>query len=257
MGNNAEAEMKIIFLTTNDPLYLPALFDRVLARYGSQTQAVYIAPPLFRGQTPLKATWRYYRTFGAVDAAGLTRRVVQAKVQGQSVAAVCKKWNVPQAWVEKVNAPEFLAQLRQMAPDIIMSVSCPQVFKKPLIELPRLGCLNIHGAILPNYRGIMPSFWMMANGEKQAGVSVHYVNEKIDAGDLCGQCIFDILPDETLDEFLRRSKAVAADLLIKVFEQFETGAVTTRPLNLAEGSYYSWPDPVAVSRFRAAGRRLW
>jgi hypothetical protein len=58
---------------------------------------------------------------------------------------------------------------------VIVSVSCPQIFKKELIELPARGCLNVHGASLPQYRGVMPSFWMLANGERQAGVSVYFV----------------------------------------------------------------------------------
>jgi methionyl-tRNA formyltransferase len=98
---------------------------------------------------------------------------------------------------------------------------------------------------------------MLANDETQAGVSIYFVNELIDAGDLCGQRVFGIKPNETLDEFLRRSKAVAADLLIEVLRALEEGNVTRTPLDLAHGSYYSWPDKQAVERFRASGRRLW
>jgi methionyl-tRNA formyltransferase len=136
-------------------------------------------------------------------------------------------------------------------------VSCPQIFKKPLIELPPLGILNIHGAILPQYRGVLPSFWMLANGEKKAGVSIYYVDTRIDAGELCGQRIYDIPPDQTLDDFLRQSKAIAAELLLEVLGAIERKQITRQALNLAEGSYYSWPDATAVRKFRAAGRRLW
>jgi len=127
----------------------------------------------------------------------------------------------------------------------------------PLIALPPLGILNIHGAILPQYRGVLPSFWMLANGEKTAGVSIYYVDQRIDAGELCGQRIYDIPPEDSLDDFLRKSKAIAAGLLLEVLNRIESGQVTRRALNLAEGSYYSWPDAPAVRRFRAVGRRLW
>jgi methionyl-tRNA formyltransferase len=103
----------------------------------------------------------------------------------------------------------------------------------------------------------MPSFWMLANGEQRAGVSVYYVNEQVDAGDLCGQRVFEIEPEDTLDRFLRRSKAVAADLVLDVLRDIEAGTVTKTPLDLAAGSYYSWPTREAVDRFRARGRRLW
>ena len=251
------AGLRLVYLTTDDPLYLPTFFDRVLGERGAQTAAVYVTPPLFKKQTTLQATQRYIRTFGYGAAAHLTARVLAAKVQGRSIAAVCRRRGVPTATVLDVNAPEFLAELRGLAPDVVISVSCPLIFRKPLIELPPRGILNLHGAILPQYRGVMPAFRMLANGETKAGVSIYFVNEDIDAGDLCGQHIFDIPPDDTLDSFLVRSKAVAADLLLDVLRRMEDGTVTSAPLNLAEGSYYKWPDAAAVEQFRKRGRRLW
>ena len=123
--------------------------------------------------------------------------------------------------------------------------------------MPSLGCLNIHGAILPNYRGILPSFWMLANEEKQGGVSIYMVNEKIDAGDLVSQKTFDIFPEDTLHSFLRRSKAIAADQLLEVINSIEAGNTTRKSLDLSQGSYYSWPAVADVERFRKNGRRLW
>jgi methionyl-tRNA formyltransferase len=103
----------------------------------------------------------------------------------------------------------------------------------------------------------MPSFWMLANDEKQAGVSIFFVNEDIDAGELCGQRTFEIRPGETLDEFLGRSKAIAAELLLDVLDDIENATASRAPLDLSMGSYYSWPDREAVRRFHATGRRLW
>ena len=249
--------LKAVYLTTNDPLYLPTFFDRVLRERQADTLAVYITPPLFKKQTTWQATQRYVQTFGMGAAAQLTARVLASRIQGRSIAAVCRKWNVPWADVTDVNAPEFLEKLGALAPDVLISVSCPLIFKRPLIELPPRGILNIHGAILPQYRGVMPAFRMLANGEKRAGVSIYFVNEDIDAGDLCGQRIFDILPDDTLDSFLRRSKAEAADLLLDVLRKMADGTVTRAPLNLSQGSYYKWPDAASVSQFRKLGRKLW
>lgn len=251
------ARMRLVYLTTDDPLYLPTFFDRVLREHHVGTAAVYIAPPLFKKQSTLQATQRYIKTFGTVAAAHLTTRVLGAKIRGRSVAAVCRRWGVPSAVVRDVNAPEFLEELRTLSPDVLISVSCPLIFKKPLIGLPPRGILNLHGAILPHYRGLMPAFRMLANGEQRAGVSIYFVNEDIDAGDLCGQRIFDIPPDDTLDSFLTRSKAIAADLLLEVLQKMEDGTVTSTPLNLAEGSYYKWPDAAAVEQFRKTGRKLW
>jgi methionyl-tRNA formyltransferase len=249
--------MKITFLTTDDPIYLPAFYERVLGKYGKETQAVYSVPPLYKNQTALQAALRYYKTFGLTASLGLGARVGMVTARGQSIASVCKKHGVSYELVPDVNAENFRQRLREAGTDLLISVSCPQIFKKPLIELPQLGCLNIHGAILPHYRGVLPSFWMLANQEKNAGVSIYYVNEKIDAGELCGQRIFEVLPGESLDSFLTRSKAIAAELLLEVLGKIENGTITRSQLNLADGSYFSWPDKEAVKRFRANGHRVW
>jgi methionyl-tRNA formyltransferase len=246
-----------VYLTTDDPLYLPAFFERVLDATQAHASTVYVVPPLYKEQTALDAAKRYARTFGLEGLRGLIPRVLTAKVRRRSIGAVCERREVPHARVADVNSAGFLAQLRAYEPDLIVSVSCPQIFKRSLIEIPRLGCLNIHGAILPDYRGVLPSFWMLANGEREAGVTIFYVNEDVDAGDVCAQVRFDIAPDVTLHTFLERSKAIAADLLVETLERVERGDAERRPLDMAAGSYFSWPDREAVDRFRAAGRRLW
>ena len=249
--------VRLVYLTTEDPLYLPAFYERVLEATSRHASVVYVVPPLYKNQTPAAAALRYARTFGIEGLRGLLPRLAASRVARRSIAAACEQRGIPHAEVPDVNAPGFLAQLEAHEPDLIISVSCPQIFKKPLIELPRQGCLNIHGAILPDYRGVLPSFWMLANGERQAGVTIFFVNEQVDAGDVCAQRVFDILPADSLDSFLVRSKAVAAELLIEALGEIEAGTGQRTPLDMAAGSYYSWPDREAVQRFRAAGRRLW
>jgi methionyl-tRNA formyltransferase len=249
--------VKIVFLTTDDRIYLPAFFERVLNERADHTELVCVVPPLYRGQTPARAAWRYYRTFGFGAVTGLVARLARARLKRESIDEVCKRRGVEYANVEDVNSAEFLERLRAIAPDIVVSVSCPQIFKKELIDIPSFGCLNIHGAALPHYRGVLPSFWMLANREEEAGVTIHFVVEKIDAGDIVGQRIFEILPEESLDAFIRRSKTIAVDLFIDVLTQIESGTLTPEPIAAAEGSYYSWPDRDAVKRFRQAGRTVW
>lgn len=249
--------MRIVFLTADDPLYLPEFFASVLKVRASDTEAVYVVPPLYKGQSALGGALRYARTFGVQAFIGLGARVLGAKLRGTSIERVCDRVGVRCEDAKDVNAEDFLRGLRADEPDVVISVSCPQIFDKKLIELPPLGILNIHGAVLPQYRGVMPSFWMLANDEKQAGVSIYFVNEQVDAGDLCGQRVFDVLPDESLDRFIRRSKRIAAELLLEVLAEMEAGELGRTPLDLSEGSYYSWPERAAVKRFRAAGRRMW
>jgi methionyl-tRNA formyltransferase len=248
--------LNVVFLTANDLLYLPAFFDRVLAE-GKQRSHVFVVPPLYKGQSALGAGWRYARTFGFRSAWTLARRIVTAKIGGDSIASASRRNGVPCEAIPDVNAPAFLERLRSLDADLVVSVSCPQIFQNALLGLPPLGCVNVHGAILPNYRGVMPSFWMMLNDEQVAGVSAFFMNEDIDGGELCGQRIFRVERGQTLDAFLRRSKALAAELVLDVLREIEDGTVTRKPLDLADGSYFSWPDRKAVAEFRASGKRLW
>ena len=250
--------MNIAFLTTSDPLYLPKFFERILPTLARQHELrVYSVPPLYKDQTTTQAARRYLTSFGVAATIQLTTRLLGAKLARRSIESVCRRAAVRYESISDVNAPGFLALLRKEHVELLVSVSCPQIFRRALIDLPPRGVLNIHGAILPHYRGVMPSFWMLANGERQAGVSIYFVNEKIDAGELCGQTIFSIDENETLDEFISRSKLISAELLLDTIDAMERGDLERRELNLTEGSYYSWPDANAVERFRAAGRRLW
>jgi methionyl-tRNA formyltransferase len=248
--------MNIVFLTVDDPLYLPPFFERVLTAR-RDVSAVFVVPPLYKDQTSRSAAWRYARTFGVRAAASLARRVAGSRLRRESIERVAERHGVLCEHAADVNDAAFLERLRALDTDLIVSVACPQLFRQPLIELPPHGCLNIHGAILPEYRGVLPSFWMLANGETQAGVSVFFVNEAIDAGELCGQRRFGIQPDESLDTFIRRSKRESAELLLDVLRDIDEGTVDRTPLDLGAGSYYSWPDRAAVQRFHAAGHSLW
>ena len=250
--------MNISFLTTDEPLFLPKFFERVLPALSLRhTLRVYSVPPLYRSQTSAQAARRYLASFGVSATVHLTTRLVRAKLAGQSIESACRRAGVAYELIADVNAPAFLDRLRKESTELLVSVSCPQIFRRALIDLPPEGILNIHGAILPQYRGVLPSFWMMANGEQEAGVSIYFVNEAIDAGELCGQEVFSIRADESLEEFILRSKLIAADLLSRTIEAMERGDIERRPMDLAQGSYYPWPDAEAVQRFRAAGRRLW
>jgi len=259
--------VKIAVLTANVPLYLPAFFDRFLERRARDVVGVFICRPVYKGQTAWTMLRRYSRTFGLWNAFRLTRRVASAKAKDilrigrrkrrfHSVASAVRYHGVPVFFPRDVNAPEFLDQLRRLGADLVLSVSCPQIFGQELIALPTKGCLNIHGADLPRYRGIMPSFWMLANQEKQAAVTIFFVNTGIDTGDVVGRKVVPILPQDTLHSFVLRSKQIACDLALEVLDQIETGRVQRTPL-VGKGSYYGWPTHEAYRKFRSAGRRLW
>ena len=206
---------------------------------------------------------RYVRAFGLHNFAVLAARTLKAKLDDRfgtgagSLRRVARRFGVRCVQAEDVNDPGFLSHLRELGTDLIVSVSCPQIFRRPLIDLPPRGCLNMHGALLPKYRGIAPSFWMMANGEREAGVTLFFVNENIDAGEVVAVERFSIEPTETLEAFILRSKGIACELLLRTLDRIERGTVETSPLDTKNGSYFGFPTRDDYRRFRAHGRKLW
>ena len=259
--------MKIAILTANEPLYLPAFFDRFLARRADDVVAVAVCSPVYSKQSRFTMLKRYVKAFGLCSAARLAWRVLGAKVKDtlgigrrrrrfHSVEAAARYYGVAVWHPDDVNAPAFHQQLREAGVDLVLSVSCPQIFKEDLIRLPEKGCLNLHGADLPAYRGIAPSFWMLAKGEEQAGVTIFTVNAGIDTGEVLGKRLFPIHPDDTLDSFIRRAKREACDLALDTLDAIEAGSAVAVPLE-GEGSYYGFPTREGYSEFRRRGRRLW
>ncbi len=103
-----------------------------------------------------------------------------------SVKNIAKDHHIPYIEIKKVNSGEHLSYLRKKMPDIIVS-SSGQFFKEELLKLPKIACINRHSALLPKYGGVLPVFWAMYNGEKEIGVSIHYMTKEIDKGDILYQ----------------------------------------------------------------------
>jgi methionyl-tRNA formyltransferase len=172
------------------------------------------------------------------------------------VRSVARAHGVPSSRAEDVNAPAFLDRLEALSPDLVISVTCLQILRQRLLELPRLGCINVHSALLPDYRGMLPTFWVLANAERQTGVTVHYMTPGIDGGDIIAQDTIPITSDDTLRSLMRKCKSAAADLIVDVVNRFEAGPVSVRPNLPDDGSYFSFPSKDDVARFRALGRKV-
>ena len=137
-----------------------------------------------------------------------------------------------------------------------MSVAGNQIFRKPLIELAPKGCLNLHSALLPKYRGLMPTFWALKNGEKETGVSVFLVDEGIDSGPIVVQKRVPIETD-SLEELIRATKVIGMDAVWEAVEKIHRGRPKLTPNPESEKTYFSFPTKADVRAFRAAGKRLY
>jgi len=133
---------------------------------------------------------------------------------------------------ENINDEESLKRLKGFNPDIILVVAYGQILSSHVLNIPKIGCMNIHGSLLPKYRGAAPINRAIINSEKETGITFMFMNEKIDAGDIIFQEKIDIFPDETCEELYYRLSALSAESLPKLLEKIKSGKIDRIPQDI-------------------------
>lgn len=259
--------MKIFIITSEDAFYLPAVLHTILTARGQDVVGMTILP-----ETTKKKGWRglmreHFELFGlrtflyqGLRFAWYRCLDIVARVLPlpgfYSVQAVVQHHRTPLYRTASINSEEFLKVLKEIAPDVLVSVNASQVFKRPLLTLPRLGCINVHGAPLPKYRGRLPSFWTLFNREQETGVTVHFMNEELDDGPIILQRRVPIVPGETQHTLILKTKRIGTDLLLEALVRLEQGPVDTVPNDRTQATYYSFPTPEDGRKFRRLGLRF-
>jgi len=260
---------KYVFIQ-NDPFYLPRVLDKYLREHAETTAGVNVQSVGQGGRGVMATALDLLRMYGPAyfqhKLRGYLARKIRAKVVNEmlgstrrcySVAAVARKYGVPVDEAADVNAEPFLAMLRERGVEFIVSISGTQLYRRALRAQTEHGIVNCHGALLPKYRGLMPSFWTLANGEREGGVSVHYVDRKLDNGPIIVQKRYRIHPFDTLEEVMARSKDLAAEAILECVRKVEAGDLSDLMPNPEElKTHYSMPTRADVSRFRASGHRF-
>jgi len=170
------------------------------------------------------------------------------------VKSLALKLGLPVWQPEKVKEQRFLETLHSLNPDMIVVAAFGQILPKAIIDLPALGCLNIHPSLLPKYRGAAPINWSLIRGETQTGVTIIQMDEGLDSGDILLQESTEIHPMETFGELHDRLADLGAALLLKTVEQVVAGTaerrkqdpalVTFAPRLTKETGRINWRDPV-------------
>ncbi len=128
-----------------------------------------------------------------------------------------------------VNNNEFKDEIRELKPDLVCVVAYGVILPKSFLKIPELGCINLHPSMLPNYRGPAPIQWAILNGDKKTGVTIMYLNEKMDAGDIITQKEVEIDEDETTGDLWNRLSGLGAELLLQVVKNIEAGKIERTP----------------------------
>jgi len=144
---------------------------------------------------------------------------------------------------DEVNAMRWIERIAMMNAEAIFSFYYRKMICPEILELPRVGAFNLHGSLLPAYRGRCPVNWVIINGETQTGVTLHYMVEKPDAGDIVGQRAVDIAPTDTAKSLYDKLCGAAAELLDDYLPLIKQETIPRRRQDLEKGSYFGGRRP--------------
>ena len=153
------------------------------------------------------------------------------------------KEKVPRITSPNVNSSNFNEYVKGLNVDLIVVYYFPQILKTALLQTPRLGVLNCHPSLLPRYGGPNPTFWMIKNGESVAGITIHVMTEKIDAGDIIAQQELIIGEEENAGQLMQRQHHAAAALLTEAIQDMAQGTLDPKPQNIGERTYFGKRKP--------------
>lgn len=150
-------------------------------------------------------------------------------LQPSEVKKVALEHNLPVWQPARVSGPEFLDTFHQLKPSLVVVVAFGQKIPAPILFEPEFGCINVHGSLLPKYRGAAPMQWSILNGDATTGVTTMYMDEGWDTGDIIYQAETQIDPDETFTELYTRLADLGAGLLIKTVRDIASGSAPRIP----------------------------
>ena len=164
--------------------------------------------------------------------------------------------NIPVYQPIKVrNNPEFIEEVGKMNPDVICVVAYGKILPEELVKIPKLGCINVHGSLLPKYRGAAPIQWAVINGDKKTGITTMYMDVGMDTGDMILKKEVDIGGNETTGELWDRLAKIGGELLVETLNKIEDGTAprekqgenfTMAPMLNKEMSKIDWDNQSAI-----------
>ncbi len=197
---------------------------------------------LFMGTTDFAVSCLDAMRKAGFEAAAVVTKVDKPKNRGMKLQfSAVKEYalaaGIPVYQPETLKTEEVQAALRACEADLFVVVAYGKLLPKAVLDMPKLGCINVHGSLLPKYRGAAPIQWAVLNGEKETGVSTMYLAEGMDSGDVIDTASTPIGEGESFGSVYERLKTLGGELLVKTLGAFADGSVKAIPQNEADATY--------------------
>ncbi|MBR6765787.1 MAG: methionyl-tRNA formyltransferase [Clostridia bacterium] len=164
------------------------------------------------------------------------------KVAFSPVKEYALSQNIPVYQPEKIRLPENAKLLKELKPDLMITAAFGQILSKENLESAPLGCVNVHGSLLPKYRGSSPIQWAVINGEKETGITTMYTDIGVDCGDIILKRSIMIGEDETAGELFDRLSVLGAETLIETIKMIENGSAPRTPQDNSQATHFPMLD---------------
>ncbi|MDB4779796.1 formyltransferase family protein [Akkermansiaceae bacterium] len=253
--------MKILIITQDEPFYLAKNLSYLIKNLPSSVTVVGCivtdVSPFGKKEGFLAKAKKTFEVFGCMFFLRYSARFLFSRMNSRAkIIHVLADSGIPRIKLEySINSKASLAKIKSYEPDLLVSIMGNEIFKKELINLAPKGCINLHTALLPKYRGLMPSFWVLRNQEKETGVSVFFVDEGIDSGPIIIQRRLQ-LEGLTQEKLIRKSKKLGMDAIVEALELIERDAVDLIPNDDRKKSYFGFPTRADVDEFRRKGKKF-
>lgn len=159
------------------------------------------------------------------------------KLSFPPVKEAALKHGIPVLQPAKARDEKFIEDLEHLAPDVIVVVAYGQILPERILNIPKYGCINVHGSLLPKYRGAGPIQWAVLNGERETGITTMYMEKGLDTGDMIDKAVIPLDKKETSGTLHDKLMALGADLLLETLEKLKDGTAVRIKQNDNESSY--------------------
>ncbi|WP_400076794.1 methionyl-tRNA formyltransferase [Winogradskyella sp. R77965] len=254
--------MNIVIITQNEPFYLAENLKYLIEIMPEHSKIVGCVvadvSPFGKKESFLKKAKRTYKIFGLNFFLYYSKKYILSKFNKQkNIFHLLNQYKIPEINLDHhINHKESVAKIKSHQPDLLISILGNQIFKEPIINLAPKGCINLHTALLPKYRGLMPTFWVLKNNEEKTGVSVFYVDKGIDSGPIIVQKEAEI-GGRTQEELIRYTKKIGMEAIAESIDLIFKNEVVLIDNDASKKTYFTFPTKKDVDEFKRKGKKFY
>ena len=254
--------MKIFIITQDEPFYLYKNLKYLISLISNKEISivgclVFKVSPFGKNENFISKVFKTIKIFGIRFFIYYSFKYLKSIIIGTSIRNLLIKNNIKQISIlGSINNDNNLKLIKSFNPDLLVSILGNQIFKKKLINLAPKGCINLHTSLLPKYRGLMPTFWVLKNNEKFTGVSVFIVDEGIDSGPIIIQKKIKI-ENYSQKNLIEISKKIGMEALAEAINLIYHDNVKLLPNDHRRKTYYSFPSKKDVLEFKKNKKKFY